>query len=203
MQFNKFYQENFFFFTTYINEEIGKNVVKFKNIAIIYNDKYIKNENAFLKIKNYCRKNNIKFFIVDNFKLAIKYKLDGIILTNKNKSNCHKFFNHRKSFKILGKVQNQMDLYFKIKQNCKYVFLSPIFENAKYNEKNILNVIKFNLISINWWQKLIALGGINHKNLNKIKMTKAGGAGFIRFISNPKIKKPVFFKNGLFSVLRN
>jgi hypothetical protein len=44
MQFNKLYQENFFFFTTYINEEISKNVVKFKNIAIIYNNKYIDNE---------------------------------------------------------------------------------------------------------------------------------------------------------------
>ena len=51
MQFNKFYQEKFYFFTTYINEQIIKNVVKFKNIAIIYNNKYIDNENNFLNIK--------------------------------------------------------------------------------------------------------------------------------------------------------
>ena len=203
MQFNKLYQENFFFFTTYINEEISKNVVKFKNIAIIYNNKYIENENNFLKIKNFCRKNNIKFFIIDNLKLAIKYKLDGIILSNKNKSNYHKFFSHQKNLRILGKVQNQIDLYFKIKQNCNYIILSPIFENAKYKENNILNVIKFNLISNNWWQKLIALGGINHKNLTKIKMTKAVGVGFVRFISSPEMKKPVLFKNGLFNILRN
>ena len=203
MQLNKLYQENFFFFTTYINEEISKNVVKFKNIAIIYNNKYIENENNFLKIKNFCRKNNIKFFIIDNLKLAIKYKLDGIILSNKNKSNHHNFFNHKKNLRILGKVQNQIDLYFKIKQNCNYIILSPIFENAKYKENNILNVIKFNLISKNWWQKLIALGGVNHKNLNKIKMTKARGVGFMRFISSPEIKKPVLFKNGLFNILRN
>ena len=30
MQFNKCYQENFYFFTTYISEQIIKNVVKFK-----------------------------------------------------------------------------------------------------------------------------------------------------------------------------
>ena len=105
--------------------------------------------------------------------------------------------------RILGKVQNQIDLYFKIKQNCNYIILSPIFENTKYKENNILNVIKFNLISNNWWQKLIALGGINHKNLTKIKMTKAVGVGFVRFISSPEIKKPVLFKNGLFNILRN
>ena len=203
MQFNKLYKENFFFFTTYINEEIRKNVVKFQNIAIIYNNKYIENENNFLKIKNFCRKNNIKFFIIDNLKLAIKYKLDGIILSNKNKTNYHKFFSHQKNLRILGKVQNQIDLYFKIKQNCNYIILSPIFENAKYKENNILNVIKFNLISKNWWQKLIALGGVNQKNLSKIKMTKAGGVGFIRFISSPEIKKPVLLKNGLFNILRN
>jgi thiamine monophosphate synthase len=203
MQFNKLYKENFFFFTTYINEEISKNVVKFKNIAIIYNNKYIENENNFLKIKNFCRKNNIKFFIIDDLKLAIKYKLDGIILSNKNKSNYHKFFSHQKNLRILGKVQNQIDLYFKIKQNCNYIILSPIFENAKYKDNNVLNVIKFNLISNNWCQKLIALGGVNQKNLNKIKMTKVGGVGFMRFISSPEIKKPVLFKNGLFNILRN
>jgi thiamine monophosphate synthase len=203
MQFNKLYKENFFFFTTYINEEISKNVVKFKNIAIIYNNKYIENENNFLKIKNFCRKNNIKFFIIDDLKLAIKYKLDGIILSNKNKSNYHKFFNHQKNLRILGKVQSQIDLYFKIKQNCNYIILSPIFENTKYKENKILKVIKFNLISNNWGQKLIALGGVNQKNLNKIKMTKASGIGFMRFISSPEIKKPVLFKNGLFNILRN
>jgi thiamine-phosphate pyrophosphorylase len=198
MQFNKLYQENFFFFTTYINEEISKNVVKFKNIAIIYNNKYIENENNFLKIKNFCRKTNIKFFIIDDLKLAIKYKLDGIILSNKNKSNYHKFFNHQKNFRILGKVQNQKDLYFKIKQNCNYIILSPIFENAKYKKNNILNIIKFNLISNNWGQKLIALGGVNQKNFNKIKMTKASGVGFIRFISSLEIKKPVLFQKRAF-----
>ena len=198
MQFNKFYQENFYFFTTYINEQMIKNVVKFKNIAIIYNNKYIDNENNFLKIKNFCKENHIKFYIIDNLKLAIKYKLDGIILSKENRTNQHKFCNHKKNFKILGKVQNQIEIYFKIKQNCNYIILSAIFENPKYKQYNILNVTKFNLISNNWAQKLIALGGINEKNLNKIKMTKASGIGFMRFILSSKIKKPVFFQKRAF-----
>lgn len=198
MQFNKFYQENFYFFTTYINEQMIKNVVKFKNIAIIFNNKHIDNENNFLKIKNFCKSNHIKFFIIDNLRLAIKYKLDGIILSKENRTNHHKFNNHQKNFKILGKVQNQIEIYFKIKQNCNNIILSPIFENPKYKKYSILNVAKFNLISNNWGQKLIALGGINQKNLNKIKMTKASGIGFMRLILTSKIKKPVFFQKRAF-----
>ena len=96
MQFNKFYQEKFYFFTTYINEQMIKNVVKFKNIAIIYNNKYIDNENNFLNIKKFCKNNNIKFFILDNFRLAVKYKLDGIILSHNNKRAYLNLNNYKK-----------------------------------------------------------------------------------------------------------
>ena len=96
MQFNKFYQEKFYFFTTYINEQMFKNVVKFKNIAIIYNNKYIDNENNFLNIKKFCKNNNIKFFILDNFRLAVKYKLDGIILSHNNKRAYLNLNNYKK-----------------------------------------------------------------------------------------------------------
>ena len=50
--------------------------------------------------------------------------------------------------------------------------LSPIFKTLKYSENNILKIIKFNLISSNWWVEKIPLGGINTKNYKKLKMTK-------------------------------
>ena len=193
MQFNKLYQENFFFFTTYINEEISKNVVKFKNIAIIYNNKYIENENNFLKIKNFCKKQNIKLFIVDNLRLAIKYKLDGLILSHENKCNYLNISNYKKHFKIIGKAHSQNEYFFKLKQNRTSVLLSPIFNNLKYKNSQILNVNKFNQLSKNWKINTFALGGINLENLKKIKMTKAKGVGFGGLISNLKIKKPVLF----------
>ena len=193
MQFNKCYQENFYFFTTYINEQIIKNVVKFKNIAIIYNDKYIDNENNFLKIKNFCKTNNIKFFIVDNVKLAIKYKLDGIIISHDNRRAYLNLSNYKKNFKVIGKAHSQNEYFFKIKQNCTAILLSPIFQNLKYNTSKILTISKFNQISKNWKIDVYALGGINFENIKKIKMTKAKGVGFISLISNLKIKKPVLF----------
>jgi len=193
MQFNKCYLENFYFFTTYINEQIIKNVVKFKNVAIIYNNKYIDNENNFLKIKNFCKINNIKFFIVDNLKLAIKYKLDGLIISHDNKRTYLNVSNYKKNFKIIGKAHTQNEYFFKIKQNCTAVLLSPIFQNLKYNTSKILTISKFNQMSKNWKIDVYALGGINFENIKKIKMTKAKGVGFISSISNLKIKKPVLF----------
>ena len=193
MQFNKFYQENFYFFTTYINEQMIKNVVKFKNIAIIYNNKYIINENNFLEIKNFCKINNIKFFIVDNLRLAIKYKLDGLIISHDNKRAYLNLSNYKKNFKLIGKAHSQNEYFFKIKQNCTAVLLSPIFQNLKYNTSKILTISKFNQISKNWKIDVYALGGINFENIKKIKMTKAKGVGFISLISNLKIKKPALF----------
>ena len=193
MQFNKFYQEKFYFFTTYINEQIIKNVVKFKNIAIIYNNKYIDNENNFLKIKNFCKINNIKFFIVDNLKLAIKYKLDGLIISHDNKRTYLNINNYKKDFKIIGKVHSQNEYSFKIKQKCTAFLLSPIFKNLKYSASKILTINKFNQISKDWKTNVYALSGINFENIKKIKMTKAKGVGFISLISDLKIKKPVLF----------
>ena len=55
--------------------------------------------------------------------------------------------------------------------------LSPIFFNNKYSQNQILNPIKFNLISLNWKIDLCALGGLAEENIGKIKMTKAQAVG--------------------------
>ena len=124
MQFNKCYQENFYFFTTYISEEIIKNVVKFKNIAIIYNNKYIDNENNFLKIKNFCKINNIKFFIIDNLKLAIKYKLDGLIISHDNKRAYLNVNSYKKTLKLLAKLTRKMNIFVKLNKTAvQYCYL--------------------------------------------------------------------------------
>ena len=45
----------------------------------------------------------------------------------------------------------------------------------------MLGILKFNLISLNWKIRILALGGINKKNLKKIKLTKSTGIGAITF----------------------
>ena len=70
--------------------------------------------------------------------------------------------------------------------------LSPLFYNEKYSKNRILNTSKFNLMSLNWKIDLCALGGINIKNLKKIKLTKVKIISFKKFILDPKIKKPAY-----------
>jgi hypothetical protein len=64
--------------------------------------------------------------------------------------------------------------------------LSPIFLNKKYSVNKILGTLKFNLISLNWNIKILALGGISKKNLKKIRLTKSVGIGAITFYDKKK-----------------
>ena len=60
--------------------------------------------------------------------------------------------------------------------------LSPIFYNNKYLQNQILNPIKFNLISLNWKTEICALGGSSDENINKIKSTKVKSVGIKSWI---------------------
>jgi thiamine monophosphate synthase len=64
--------------------------------------------------------------------------------------------------------------------------LSPIFENSKYSPNKILNIVKFNNISNRWKENVVALGGINLKNISRLRMMKIWGIGFKRFMSGLK-----------------
>ena len=87
------------------------------------------------------------------------------------------------------------EYYFKKKQGCTLLMLSPLFFNIKYSENKILGPIKFNLISNSWDNNLCALGGVSSKTLNKIKLTRASSIAFISLIFEPQIKKPAYFIN--------
>ena len=168
-QFKKVY-----IFIDDINDFICTKIKKISNIQIIYNSHDFKSE-KFIKIKNFCIKNKIKFYILDNYKLAIKNRLDGIIISHNNKTI--KYFGNplckSSKIEIIGKTHSQADYFVKIKQHSTKIILSPLFKTKKYSKNNILNVIKFNLISLNWKTNPIPLGGINIKNYKYLNMVKA------------------------------
>lgn len=179
-----------FFFTSSLNEVIKENLRKLTNVSVIYKiDNNNLNLNEFLKIKKFCKKKRIKIYFPDNIKLAIKLKADGLFISSKNNKMYQPY---KKKFKIIGSIHNQREFYFKLLQKCEYCFLSPIFNNSKYSLSKILGITKFNLISHNWKCKLIALGGINNKNFKKIYLTKSTGIGFVSWIKEALIKKPVY-----------
>lgn len=190
----------FYFFTEKLNDIIIKNIIKFKKICIIYKPTIINNNNhsEILNIKNFCKKNNSLFFISDDIKLAYKYKANGIFLSSWNKRNLN-LHNHQKNFQIIGSAHNRCEYFFKMKQKCQSIMLSPIFYNKKYTKNKILEVVKFNLNTLNWRVRVCALGGINLKNLKKVKMTKSSSIAFVSLLSAFNTKSlPTFCVDRLF-----
>ena len=196
MNLNTSYYENFYFFTDRLTSENKKNIIKFKNLSVIYtNNEFTKNYKEFIDILKFCKNKKIKIYYKDDIKKARKYNLNGVYLSASNKKFLSIINNLDKkiNFKIIGGAHNQKEYFLKKKQMCEDVFFSPLFKNEKYNQNQILNICKFNLMSKEWKCKLFALGGVNSSNLKKVLMTKSQGAGFISFINDLKIKKPVYF----------
>ena len=158
--------------TNEINKTIEKNILKFKKISIIYynpeelnKDKYLNN----CKILSYfCKKNRLEFYVSDNLNLCMKFKCKGIFLTNPKKNINYTYL--KKNFKIIGRAHNQLEYSILNKKGCSTIMLSPLFYNNKYSLNQILNIVRFNLITNLWKTKICALGGINIKNINRIKM---------------------------------
>ena len=196
MNFNTSYSENFYFFTTKLTEENKKSIIKFKNISIIYESKEaLGNYQELIKIIKFCRKKKIKIYFKNDIKKAYKLNLNGVFLSSYNKkiSILNNPYNKKNNFKIIGSAHNQREYFLKRIQKCEDIFFSPIFENEKYSPNKILKICKFNLMANEWKCNLFALGGINSSNLKKVFMTKSKGIGFVSFINELKIKKPVYF----------
>ena len=173
----KKFSQLYYFIDEYNHSELSK---LGKNINIIYRN-YKKNINisTLISIRNYCKKNKIKFFISNNIKLAIKYKLDGIYIPAFNKQINFIKFLLPMNFKIIGSAHNNIEILIKQKQGCNLIFVSPIFKVKK--KKSFLDVIRFNLLTLNKKIKFVALGGISEKNKNRLNLLKICGFAGISY----------------------
>jgi thiamine monophosphate synthase len=183
----------FYFLTDKLDNVAVNNILKLRKIGIIYkpiNNKEV-NHNNLNYISKFCKKNNIRFYISNSYKLVLKYKANGIFITYDNKKNLN-YINFQKKIEVIGSAHNQIEYSVKARQGCSTIMLSPIFYNKKYTHNNILGVLKFNLISQYWRSKICALGGVNFNNFSKIKMTKATSVAFVSLIKKRIIKKPTY-----------
>ena len=123
-----------------------------------------------ITLKKICKRRQIKFFISNNIKLAIKLNLDGAYIPAFNKSFLHNSFNLKKNFKLIGSAHNLREIRIKEKQNVSSIFISSIFKNKKSNK--FLGIYKFlNLMKLTK-KDIVSLGGINRNNIKKIKLLK-------------------------------
>ena len=185
-----------FLFLDNINKLISKNICNIKDISIIIliNPSEENNQTKiikFYKIIHFCKTNNLPFFVSNNYKLAIKTKANGVYLTSSNRKIIYK--NFKKNITIIGTAHNQIEYYFKKKQNCSLIFLSPFFLTKKYTVNKVLGPLKFNLIANTWKANLGCLGGVTANNYKKIKLTKAISLGFKSLIFKGEKKNPSTF----------
>lgn len=153
-----------------------------KNISIIfrnYNKSY--DENEVLKIKKFCLSSNRSFFISNNLHLANKLNLDGIYIPSFNK-DFSVLKKKDKRLKIIGSAHNFKEILIKKKQKVDLLFISPIFKMEK--KTSFLDIYKFNILSKFIDKKVIALGGINKKNIKKIKIINCHGFAGISYFKN-------------------
>ena len=180
---NKIFYKHYVFLE-HINKLTEDKLLKFNNVNIIINvnnnDKNsLDNENNLI---NFAKKNKIPFLLKNNVRKCFKFNADGIFIDSTNKENIKPTL-FKKDFLIVGTAHNQLEYYFKKRQNCKIIALSPIFYNPKFSKNKTLGPIKFNLITQIWNADLCALGGINENNIKKINITKVSTIAFQRYIT--------------------
>ena len=94
------------FETNNISKQDRQTVIIYRN----YSSKS-KSEKLILKIKEYCRKKGIKFYLSNDIKLAIKLDLDGAYIPSFNKKTNHLSYSYKKKFVLIGSAHNLMDKY--------------------------------------------------------------------------------------------
>ena len=153
----------------FISKFDTKNINKLDKQTIIIYRNYSADkldEKLILKIKNYCKKKSIKFYLSNNIKLAIKLDLDGAYIPSFNKNFNHLTYSLKKKFKIIGSAHNIKEIKIKERQNAKKIFLSSIFKK----NNNYLGINRFKILSRLTSNQIVALGGISRKNKKLLKL---------------------------------
>ena len=116
-----------------------------KQTSIIYRNysSEIIDKTLILKIKRYCKKKSIKFYLSNNIKLAIKLDLDGAYIPAFNNNLKHLAYSYKKKFKIIGSAHNLKEIRIKEDQGVEKIFLSSLFKK----NKNFLGINRFKLLS--------------------------------------------------------
>ena len=173
---NKYYFINKFE-TNNIDRQDRETVIIYRNYS---SEK--KKKNLVLKIKSYCKKRKMKFYLSNDIKLAVNLDLDGAYIPSFNKSMEHLAYSYKKKFSIIGSAHNIKEIKTKEKQRVEKIFISSLF---KKNE-NFLGINKFKLLANLTKKKAIALGGISKNNVKKLKLLKHSEFAGISFFEQKK-----------------
>ena len=122
--------------------------------------------NKLLKLKNFLKKKGNKFLIANNFKLALKLRLDGVYIPSFNNRFSHLAYSTFSNFTIIGSAHNLKEIKVKELQRVQSIFISSIFKK----NKNYLGLYKFKILRKYTKKKVVALGGISKRNIKKVRL---------------------------------
>ena len=135
------------------------------------------NTNEILKIKTFLKKRGNKFLLANNFKMAMKFKLDGVYLPSFYNRFDHLNYSIYSNFIILGSAHNLKEIKIKELQRVQGIFISSLFKK----NNNFLGINKFKLMCNYSKKDIIALGGISKKNIKKLRLLNVSGFAGISF----------------------
>ena len=160
------------FDTNNINKQDKRTIIIYRNYSTEVLD-----EKIIVKIKKFCKKKSIKFYLSNNIKLALKLNLDGAYIPAFNTDLKHLAYSFRKNFVIIGSAHNIKEIRTKEKQKVEKIVLSSLFKK----NKNYLGINRLKLLSRLTKKDKIVLGGITKKNkkqINLIKLSSFAGISY-------------------------
>ena len=117
------------------------------------------NIDKILKLRNFLKKRGNKFVLANNFRMALRLKLDGVYLPSFYKKFDHLNYSTYSNFIILGSAHNLKEIKIKELQKVQGIFISSLYKK----NNNFLGINKFKIISRYSKKNIIALGGISKK----------------------------------------
>ena len=117
---NKYYFINTFD-TNNFKKQDRKTIIIYRN----YNSPK-KNINEILKLKKFFKKKGNKFLLANDFKLALKLKLDGAYIPSFNKNFNHLAYSTFQNFAIVGSAHNLKEIRIKEQQKVQDIFISSL-----------------------------------------------------------------------------
>ena len=160
------------FDTNNIDKQDNQTIIIYRNYSLTN-----KNEDFIFKIKKYCKKKKIKFYLANNVKLAIKFDLDGAYIPSFNRDTNHLAYSYKKKFDIIGSAHNLKEIRIKEKQKVKKIVISSLFKK----NKNFLGINKYKSLTNLTQKSVVALGGISKSNIKKLRLLKNSNFAGISF----------------------
>ena len=176
-----------FYFVDSFNKEELKNLNK--KIGIIYRNYKKVDFSEINRLRIFCKEHGKKLFLANNASLAFRLRLNGVYIPsfNKNLRLC-KYKNYN-NFQIIGSAHNIKEIVIKKLQGVKFLFIAPLFKTQK--SQNFLEIYRFKILKKIAKLQTFALGGINKKNIKRIKLTECYGFASISYIKNNIIQRKI------------